>query len=120
MAKAKAAEPAAEKQDGKREALRQPAEILFAKELEALASSDKGARPEGWALSPRAVETYILGGEAGGVKITPKYVGSPRLVQIAIATLATDRALLLVGEPGTAKSWLSEHLTAAISGTSLL
>ena len=30
----------------------------------------------------------------------------------------TDRALLLIGEPGTAKSWLSEHLTAAINGDS--
>jgi len=100
--------------------LRQPAEISFAAELEALAKDDKGERPDGWRLSPRAVETYILGGKAAGVSITPKYVGSPRLVQIAIASLATDRALLLVGEPGTAKSWLSEHLTAAISGNSLL
>jgi MoxR-like ATPase len=100
--------------------LRLPAEELFAHELEALAKADKAERPEGWRLSPRAVETYILGGEAGGVTITPKYVGNARLVQIAIATLATDRALLLVGEPGTAKSWLSEHLTAAISGSSLL
>ena len=40
-------------------------------------------------------------------------------MQVAIATLASDRALMLAGEPGTAKSWLSEHL-AAISGTSLL
>jgi MoxR-like ATPase len=100
--------------------LRQPAEILFAGELEALAKSDKAARPEGWRLSPKAVETYILGGEAGGTTITPKYVGNRRLVQIAITSLATDRALLLVGEPGTAKSWLSEHLTAAICGDSLM
>lgn len=120
MAKAKSVETKTEKPEGEREALRLPAEILFAKELEALAKSDTGAKPEGWKLSPRAVETYILGGEAGGMKISPKYVGNARLVQIAIATLATDRALLLIGEPGTAKSWLSEHLTAAISGTSLL
>jgi MoxR-like ATPase len=106
--------------DDVKDALRLPAETLFAKELEALEKSDKGERPEGWRMSPRAVETYILGGKAGGVDITPKYVGSSRLVQIAIATLATDRALLLIGEPGTAKSWLSEHLSAAISGTSLL
>ena len=106
--------------DEVKEALRLPAETLFAKELEALEKSDKGERPEGWRMSPRAVETYILGGKAGGVDITPKYVGTSRLVQIAIATLATDRALLLIGEPGTAKSWLSEHLSAAISGTSLL
>lgn len=100
--------------------LRQPAEISFAHELAALAKVDKGAKPDNWLLSPKAVETYILGGKAGDVVITPKYVGSARLVQIAIASLATDRALLLVGEPGTAKSWLSEHLTAAISGNSLL
>ena len=48
----------------------------------------------------------------------PKYIGHERLVEIAIATLVTDRALLLIGEPGTAKSWLSEHLTAAINGNS--
>ena len=100
--------------------LRQQAEVLFAHELEALAKHDKGERPAGWKLSPKAVETYILGGDAGGVSITPKYIGSQRLVQIAITSLATDRALLLVGEPGTAKSWLSEHLTAAISGDSLM
>jgi MoxR-like ATPase len=100
--------------------LRQVAEVLFANELEALARVDKGQRPDGWRLSPKAVETYILGGDAGGTPITPKYVGSRRLVQIAITSLATDRALLLVGEPGTAKSWLSEHLTAAISGDSLM
>ena len=39
-------------------------------------------------------------------------------MEIAISTLVTDRALLLIGEPGTAKSWLSEHLTAAINGDS--
>ena len=37
-----------------------------------------------------------------------------------MATLATDRALLLLGVPGTAKSWVSEHLAAAISGDSTL
>ncbi|CAN5442199.1 AAA family ATPase [soil metagenome] len=104
----------------KSDALRQQAEILFAGELAALAKVDKGAKPAGWRLSPKAVETYILGGDAGGTKITPKYVGNQRLVQIAITSLATDRALLLVGEPGTAKSWLSEHLTAAICGDSLM
>src|SRR5437879_7507818 len=71
------------------------------------------------------VEIYILGstetfpGPNGPVTITPKYIGNRNLVQVAIATLATDRALLLTGEPGTAKSWLSEHLAAAISGDSL-
>lgn len=100
--------------------LRQQAERLFAHELLALAQHDKAPKPAGWALSPKAVETYLLGGKAGDVTITPKYLGHARLVQIAITSLATDRALLLVGEPGTAKSWLSEHLTAAICGDSLL
>ncbi|UQA61335.1 ATP-binding protein [Polyangium aurulentum] len=100
--------------------LREPAERLFARELDALATTDKGERPPGWRLSPRAVLTYVMGGKAGEVEITPKYVGAPRLVEIAIATLATDRALLLLGEPGTAKSWLSEHLAAAITGDSQL
>ena len=69
-------------------------------------------------MSPRSVLTYICGGKAKGVEITPKYIGHRRLVEIAIATLVTDRALLLIGDPGTAKSWLSEHLTAAINGDS--
>ena len=55
-----------------------------------------------------------------GTVITPKYVGPRLLIEVAVATLATDRALLLRGLPGTAKTWLSEHLAAAISGTSTL
>ena len=100
--------------------IRLPAEVKYADELRALAAADQEPRPPGWQLSPRAVEAYILGADApvGGVTITPKYIGDRALVQVAIATLASDRALLLVGEPGTAKSWLSEHLAAAISGTS--
>ena len=108
------------KESGGSDALREPAERLFAHELAALAETDTHERPTGWRLSPRAVLTYVLGGKAGSTEITPKYVGAPRLVEIAIATLVTDRALLLVGEPGTAKSWLSEHLAAAISGDSQL
>ena len=100
--------------------LRRPAEVEYAAELTALAANDRHARPEGWKLSPRAVLTYILGGKAGQTEIRPKYLGNARVVEIAIATLATDRALLLIGEPGTAKSWLSEHLAAAISGDSLM
>ena len=69
-------------------------------------------------MSPRSVFTYITGGKVNDVEITPKYMGNSRLVEIAIATLVTDRALLLIGEPGTAKSWLSEHLAAAINGDS--
>lgn len=104
----------------KSDVLREPAERLFAHELAALTAADKGELPPGWKLSPKSVLTYILGGKVGDTVITPKYIGSPRLVEIAIATLATDRALLLIGEPGTAKSWLSEHIAAAISGDSQL
>lgn len=101
--------------------IRQHAEQEFAAELEALAQADDRERPPSWRLSPWAVRTYVLGGKLkGGVEIRPKYIGSARLVEIAIATLATDRALLLLGVPGTAKSWLSEHLAAAISGDSTL
>ena len=98
--------------------LRAPAEVLYATEIETLIAEDKFERPPGWRMSPRAVHTYICGGKAGKLDITPKYLGHNRLVEIAISTLVTDRALLLIGEPGTAKSWLSEHLAAAINGDS--
>ncbi|MFC5469021.1 AAA family ATPase [Cohnella suwonensis] len=102
----------------KQNVLRLPAERLYAEELAALVASDQDAKPAGWQLSPRAALTFIIGGQAGGTTITPKYIGNRRLVEMAIATLLTDRALLLIGEPGTAKSWLSENLTAAINGDS--
>jgi MoxR-like ATPase len=98
--------------------LRAPAEVLYAEEIDQLAKEDKHERPPGWRMSARAVLTYICGGKAGTMEITPKYIGHQRLVEIAISTLITDRALLLLGEPGTAKSWLSEHLAAAINGDS--
>ena len=70
-------------------------------------------------LSPQSVVTYLLGGKLkNGFEVTPKYIGRRRLMEIAVATLVTDRALLLYGLPGTAKSWVSEHLAAAISGNS--
>ncbi|HZR34024.1 MAG TPA: AAA family ATPase [Nevskia sp.] len=100
--------------------LRQHAETQFAAELAALAADDRHPRPPQWKLSPQAVATYLLGGKAGGVTITPKYIGQRRLIEIAVSTLATDRALLLLGVPGTAKSWVSEHLAAAVSGDSTL
>jgi hypothetical protein len=100
---------------------RAPAEQQFASELAALAKGDKRERPTNWKLSPWAVLTYLMGGKAeDGTAITAKYVGQRRLMEIAVATLATDRALLLLGLPGTAKSWVSEHLAAAISGDSTL
>ena len=102
------------------EALRQHAEDQFADELAALAKADDAPRPPNWKLSPQAVVTYLLGGEAGGKAITPKYIGQRRLMEIAVGTLATDRALLLLGVPGTAKTWVAEHLAAAVSGDSTL
>ncbi|RWF68643.1 MAG: ATPase [Mesorhizobium sp.] len=102
-------------------AIRLPVEQAYASELLALARSDDRQRPAGWSLSPQAVLTYLLGGKAGdGTPVTPKYVGRRRLMETAVATLATDRALLLLGVPGTAKSWVSEHLAAAIMGDSTL
>lgn len=98
-------------------ALRPHAEDQYAEELAQLARDDDRPRPPGWRLSPQAVVTYLLG---DGAKITPKYVGPRRLIEVAVATLATDRALLLLGVPGTAKTWVSEHLAAAISGDSKL
>lgn len=100
------------------EILRLPAEQLYQEELEALIAAERDPVPAGWRMSPKSVLTYIMGGKVGGKTITPKYMGDKRIVEICIATLVTDRALLLIGEPGTAKSWLSEHLTAAINGNS--
>ncbi|MYW91411.1 AAA family ATPase [Amycolatopsis rubida] len=101
--------------------LRPHAEQEYAGELAALAAADDRAKPPSWRLSPWAVVTYLLGGTLDdGTVISPKYVGPRRLVEVAVATLATDRALLLLGVPGTAKTWVSEHLAAAISGDSTL
>ncbi len=101
--------------------LREHAEHLFAEELNAIAEVDDRPRPRNWKLSPWAVATYLLGGKLdNGFEITQKYYGNRRVVEIAIATLATDRALLLIGVPGTGKSWVSEHLSAAITGDSTL
>jgi MoxR-like ATPase len=103
------------------EVLRRHAEDAFADELAALAEVDDKPRPQSWKLSPWAVRTYLLGGKlSSGFEVTPKYIGNARLIEIAIATLVTDRALLLLGVPGTAKSWVSEHLAAAISGDSTM
>jgi MoxR-like ATPase len=101
--------------------LREHAEQQFAEELNALVKTDDRHRPPNWKLSPWAVATYLLGGTLdNGFVVTPKYIGNRRLIEIAISTLATDRALLLLGVPGTAKSWVSEHLAAAIAGDSTM
>jgi MoxR-like ATPase len=101
--------------------LREHAEQEFAEELEELARVDQRQRPPNWKLSPWAVTGYLLGGQLeNGFVVSPKYIGDRRIIEIAVATLTTDRALLLLGVPGTAKSWVSEHLSAAISGDSTL
>ena len=101
--------------------LRPHAEAQFAHELTALAAVDDRPRPPGWQLSPWSVVRYLLGGTlSDGTVLVPKYIGQQRLIEIAVATLATDRALLLLGVPGTAKTWVGEHLAAAISGDSTL
>jgi MoxR-like ATPase len=119
--------------------LREPAEVRYAAELAALAASDTNPKPPGWNLSPRAVRTFIVGSEgiapatpkaagkgkkppaaSADVAITRKFHGDDAMIDRAIVTLMSNRGLLLVGEPGTAKSMLSELLAAAISGTSSL
>ena len=108
--------------------IRFPAEELYDEELRALIQNDTYPKPPNWQLSPRMVELFITGSDEqfilkknGGqkkVKITTKFFGDRNLIQKAIVTLASERALMLIGEPGTAKSWLSEHISAAICGTS--
>ena len=101
--------------------LRPHAEQAYQAELAALRAVDDRPRPPHWRLSPWAVVTYLMGDVlSDGTVISSKYVGSRRLIEVAVATLATDRALLLLGVPGTAKSWVSEHLAAAISDDSTL
>lgn len=101
--------------------LRQHAEIQFSEELAELKKHDSGYLPPNWELSPQAVVTYLMGAKLeNGFEVSPKYIGDRRLMEIAVATLTTDRALLLYGLPGTAKSWVSEHIAAAISGSSTL
>ncbi len=97
---------------------RPPAEVLHAAELEKLRASDEGPKPPGWHLSLRAARTFLLGDEERA--ISKKLVLPPSLVDRCLVTLATSRGLMLVGEPGTAKSLLSELLAAAVSGTSTL
>jgi MoxR-like ATPase len=108
--------------------LREPAEIRYRDQLEALKQNDPDQAPQAWKLSPRSVLNYVvglrkalvatIGGKKAEVPVTRKFFGDDSIVERSIVTLASERALLLVGEPGTGKSWLSEHLAAAISGNS--
>lgn len=97
---------------------RPPAEVRFADELARLRADDTAPRPPGWAMSVDAARRFIVGDPAR--EVTRKFVGDPSLVDRALITLATNRGLLLVGEPGTAKSMLSELIAAAVSGESTL
>jgi MoxR-like ATPase len=115
--------------EGNGDVLRLPAEVIYADQLEALRQNETESPPSSWKIAPRSVLTYIIGGKPleatiGGkkqkVEITRKFFGDTAIVERSIVTLASDRALLLVGDPGTGKSWLSEHLAAAISGNSTL
>lgn len=108
--------------------IRFPAEQLHQLELKALIQNDTYPKPPNWQLSPKMVELFITGsdeefpldnnGSKQKIKISTKFYGNKDLIQKSIVTLASERALMLIGEPGTAKSWLSEHLAAAICGTS--
>lgn len=98
---------------------RPPAEVLFAGELAELASRDASApKPDGWRMSPRSVISFVLGDEKLGC--AAKFVGTRAMLERCVVALATNRGLMLIGEPGTAKSYLSELLAAAISGDSTL
>src|SRR2546422_1066107 len=98
---------------------RPAAEMLYTEELARLAEADAAhPRPRNWKLTPASVLKFVLGDEA--MKIAPKFVGRRTFIERCIVALATNRGLMLIGEPGTAKSYLSELLAAAISGDSTL
>jgi MoxR-like ATPase len=105
----------------KQDVQRPSAEVQFADELALLGKDDgKAVRPPGWRLTPRSVLRFLIGDAKGKGPITAKFVGSRAQLERSVVALATSRGLMLIGEPGTAKSYLSELLAAAISGDSTL
>jgi MoxR-like ATPase len=139
MAKKKTVEDAVSEREaaGSKPAIQQPpAEERYADQLAFLCAVDSGTRPPGWQLSPERVVDFLCGTRGEAIRATasadlppdapksmvlePKFVGSRALVERCVVTLAGERGLLLVGQPGTAKSMLGELLAAAISGSSEL
>jgi MoxR-like ATPase len=141
MAKKKTAEdappePPALRAKPPRSVQQPPAEERYAEELAFLRAVDAAPRPPGWLLSPGRVVDFLCGTGGATIRapasvdlpadapksllIEPKFVGSRALVERCVVTLAGERGLLLVGQPGTAKSMLGELLAAAISGSSAL
>ncbi|MBI2807921.1 MAG: AAA family ATPase [Planctomycetes bacterium] len=112
------------------------AEERYADQLTFLRAVDAAPRPPGWLLSPERVVDFLCGTRGEAIRapasaelpadapksmvLEPKFVGSRALVERCVVTLAGERGLLLVGQPGTAKSMLGELLAAAISGSSAL
>ena len=81
---------------------RPAAEVLYADELNRLAEAD-AARPTARlaALAAGVLSSSWATRRSG---IAPKFVGRRAMLERCVVALATNRGLMLIGEPGTAKS----------------